>query len=112
MKPSNVFTMPRKSVSSKTGSATISVKLPGPGKLEMVGTAKKGKKKIKVGRVVLNAGKGGAFSLVLKPSAAAKSVLRNSGSLRVSLVLTFTPTGGEANTDTSSVTLKLKKQKK
>ncbi len=112
VKPSNVFTMPRKSVSSKTGSATISVKLPGPGKLEMVGTAKKGKKKIKVGRVVLNAGKGGAFSLVLKPSAAAKSVLRNSGSLRVSLVLTFTPTGGEANTDTSSVTLKLKKQKK
>lgn len=122
-KPSNLFTLPRKSISSKTGAATISVKLPGPGKLEMVGTAKvqtgaksskrAGKSKtIKVGRVVLNASKAGTFNLTLKPSAAAMKELREDGKLRVSLKLTFTPTGGEAKTTTSSVTLKLDKPKK
>ncbi len=76
VKPPNNFTLPRKSISSKTGGATISVKLPGPGQFEMVGTAKVGKKQIKVGRTVLSASKAGTFSLQLKPSAAAKQQLR------------------------------------
>ena len=59
--PSNLFSLPRKSISSKTGGATVSVKLPGPGKLEMVGTARvqtggsarvSATRTIKVGRVV------------------------------------------------------------
>lgn len=112
VKPSNAFSLLRKSISSKTGGATVSVKLPGPGKLDLLGTAKAGKRKIKVGHVVLTAGKAGSFDLVLKPSAAAKALLRENGSLRVSLVLTFTPNGGDAKTSTSSVTLKLKQQKK
>lgn len=111
VKPSNLFSMLKKSISSKTGGATVSVKLPGPGKLELVGSAKNGKAKIKVGRVVLTANKAGTFDLALKPSAAAKKVLNKKGSLRVTLSLTFTPTGGEANTSTSSLTLKLKKGK-
>ena len=111
VKPSNLFSMPRKSISSKTGGATLSVKLPGPGKLELIGSAKNGKAKIKVGRVVLTANKAGTFELALKPSAAAKKVLRDKGSLKVTLSLTFTPTGGEAHTSSSSLTLKLKKGK-
>jgi ABC-type phosphate transport system substrate-binding protein len=109
--PSNQFSLLRKSISSKTGGATISVKLPGAGQLEMVGTAKSGKKKIKVGRVVLNVVKGGTFDLTLKPSAAAKKTLRKKGSLRVTVQFTFTPVGGTASSSTSSVTLKLKKGK-
>lgn len=123
VKPSNLFTLPRKSISSKTGSATVSVKLPGAGKLELVGTAKvqtaqssarkpKKNKTIKVGRVVLNATKAGTFNLTLKPSAAAMKELRKKGKLRVSLVLTFTPAGGEAKTTTTGLTLKLSKPKK
>jgi ABC-type phosphate transport system substrate-binding protein len=111
VKPANNFTLPRKSISSKTGGATISVKLPGPGQLEMVGTAKVGKKQIKVGRTVLSAGKAGTFSLQLKASAAAKKQLRKKGSLKVSLELTFTPTGGDENSSKSSIVLKLKKGK-
>jgi len=111
VKPSNLFTLPRKSISSKTGGATISVKLPGPGKFELVGTAKVGKKQIKVGRTVLSASKAGTFSLQLKPSAAAKQQLRKKGSLKVSLKLTFTPTGGDEKGSTSSIVLKLKKGK-
>jgi ABC-type phosphate transport system substrate-binding protein len=111
-KPSNLFTLPRKSISSKTGGATISVKLPGAGQFEMVGTAKVGKKQIKVGRTVLSASKAGTFSLQLKPSAAAKQQLRKKGSLKVSLKLTFTPTGGDAKSSTTGLTLKLGKPKK
>jgi ABC-type phosphate transport system substrate-binding protein len=111
VKPSNLFTVPRKSISSKTGGAAVSVKLPGPGKLELVGTAKAGKKRINVGKVVLTANKAGTFNINLKPSGAAKKQLREKGSLRVSLVLTFTPTGGDPKSSTSSITLKLKQGK-
>jgi len=112
VKPSNVFSLLRKSISSKTGGATVSVKLPGAGSLEMVGTAKKGKKQIKVGRTVLNATQAGTFNLTLKPSAAAKKVLKEKGTLQVKLELIFTPTGGEENDSTSSLTLKLTKKGK
>jgi len=120
--PSNLFSLPRKSISSATGGATISVKLPGAGKLEMVGTAKvrapAGKagqskqKTIKVGKVTLNASKAGTYNLTLKPSAAAMAQLRKKGALRVSLKLTFTPTGGSPKTTITGLTLKLSKKGK
>lgn len=116
--PSNLFSLPKKSISSKTGQATVTVKIPGPGKVELIGTANvpSGKasraymKKIMVGRVVLTAGKAGTYNLTLKPSGAAKKRLREKGKLRVNLQVTFTPTGGAAKTTTSTVTLKLKQK--
>lgn len=107
---SNQFTLTRKAISSKTGGATLSVKLPGAGKLDVMGTAKVGGKKITVGHLVLNAAKGGTFNLTLKPSGAAKKVLKEKGKLNVSLKLTFSPTGGTAKSSTSSLTLKLATQ--
>lgn len=108
--PSNLFSLPKKSISSKTGEATISVKIPGPGKVILLGMAKSGKKQIKVGQVTLNASKAGTFNLKLKPSNAAKGLLREKGQLKVNLKVTYTPTGGTAKTTTSAVTLKLTKQ--
>jgi ABC-type phosphate transport system substrate-binding protein len=110
--PSSKFSLLKKAISSKTGKATISVKLPGAGKLVMVGTAKNGKKSIRVGKVTLNANKAGTFKLTLKPGGAAKKVLRKKGRLKVSLRLTFTPKGGSATASRSAVTLKLKKKSK
>jgi ABC-type phosphate transport system substrate-binding protein len=107
----NKFSIPRKTISSKTGGATFSVKLPGAGKLDMVGTAKSGKNKIKVGHVTLTVSKAGTYSVNLKPSGAAKAILKQKGKLSVSLKFTFTPTGGTASTSNSSVTLKLVQQK-
>ncbi|HYJ21800.1 MAG TPA: hypothetical protein VEW07_07250, partial [Solirubrobacterales bacterium] len=104
---SNQFSVPRKTISSKTGGATFSVKLPGAGKLDLVGTAKSGKKTISVGHVVLTAGAAGTYSVTLKPSGAAKQLLSKNGSLKVSLKFTFSPSGGTANSSNSSVTLKL-----
>ena len=106
--PSNAFSVTKKAISSKNGKATISLKLPGPGKVVMVGKAKKGKKNITVGKVTLNAGKAGTFSLTLNPSGAAKQVLKKTGSLKVNLEITFTPTGGSAKASKTAVTLKLK----
>lgn len=111
-KPSNAFSLLRKSISSKTGGATVSVKLPGAGTLEVIGTAKKGKKTIKVGRTVLKANQAGTFNLVFKPSAAAMKILKEKGKLPVKLELVFTPTGGDENDSSSSLTLKLTKKGK
>jgi ABC-type phosphate transport system substrate-binding protein len=107
---SNQFSIPRKTISSKTGSATFSVKLPGAGKLGVFGTTKSGKKAIKVGNATLTVSKAGTYSLTLKPTGAAKQLLSKKGSLKVNLTFTFSPTGGVANTTTSAVTLKLVKQ--
>lgn len=104
---SNQFSIPKKAISSKTGSATFTVKLPGAGKLGVLGTAKAGKKTIKVGNVTLTVGKAGTYSVTLKPTAAAKQMLAKTGSLKVNLTFTFSPTGGAAKSSTSSVTLKL-----
>lgn len=104
---SNQFSIPKKTISSKTGSATFSVKLPGAGKLGVLGTAKVGKKAIKVGNVTLTVGKAGTYSVTLKPTGAAKQLLSKNGSLKVNLTFTFSPTGGVAKTTTSAVTLKL-----
>lgn len=106
--PSNAFSVTKKAISSKTGKATISLKLPGAGKVVMVGKAKAGKKSINVGKVTLNAAKAGTFNLTLNPSGAAKQVLRTKGSLKVNLEITFTPTGGSAKSSKAAVTLKLK----
>lgn len=107
---SNQFSLTRKSISSKNGSATLSFTLPGAGKLDVIGKAKVGKKQITIGHVVLNAGKGGTFIVTLKPNAAAKKVLNEKGKLNVSLKLTFAPNGGSAKSSTGAVTLKMTKQ--
>jgi ABC-type phosphate transport system substrate-binding protein len=107
---SNQFSIPRKTISSKTGSATFSVKLPGAGKLGVLGTAKVGKKTIKVGNVTLTVSKAGTYSVTLKPTGAAKQLLSKKGSLKVNLTFTFSPTGGAAKSTTSAVTLKLVKK--
>lgn len=108
--PSNKFTLSRTTISSKKGSATLSVSLPGAGKLDVLGTSKVGKKTLKVGHVALNAGQAGSFQVTLKPSGAAKQALQKAGKLQVKLTLTFTPTGGTASTSTKNITLKLSRK--
>ncbi|MBK5221140.1 MAG: substrate-binding domain-containing protein, partial [Thermoleophilia bacterium] len=108
--PSNKFSIPRTTIASDKGTATFSVKLPGAGKLVVKGTAKVGKAKINAGTTTLTAGKAGTFKVTLKPTAAAKKVLNETGKLKISLKFTFTPTGGTAGTSNSSVTLKLVKK--
>jgi ABC-type phosphate transport system substrate-binding protein len=104
---SNAFSVLRKTISSAKGTASIEVKLPGAGKLDLLAKAKVGKAQVKVGHVVLTAGKAGTYTLTLKPSGAAKAALADKGKLATSLKFTYSPTGGTPKTSTSSVTLKL-----
>ena len=110
--PSNRFSVPRTTIASKKGTATFTVKLPGAGKLDVRGSFKLGKKKLNAGRSTLTAGKAGTYKVTLKPTRAAKKVLKKKGKLKVSLKFTFAPSGGTAGTSNSSVTLKLVKKKK
>lgn len=117
--PSNSYSVERTKIDSKNGSVTVQVRVPGPGTVEMIATADKPKNKkndragtIDVGRVVLTANAAGSFPLTLKPSNAAKKVLKKEGKLKVDLALKFTPTGGTAAERSTSATLKIKKKKK
>jgi ABC-type phosphate transport system substrate-binding protein len=112
----NDISIGKTEISSQKGSATIEVTLPGPGVLDMDATAKVkkpnnrvalAKKTIRVGGATLNASEGGTYELTLKPKAKAKKELKRKGSLKTKVEMTFTPTGGEPNTESKSVTLKL-----
>lgn len=127
--PSNLFSLLRKQISSKTGQANLAVKLPGAGRLVVVGKAKvqvggkKGKnrrsrrnrrrtKTVNVGQVALNANQAGTYNLKLVPRGAARRELRKKGRLPVSLRMTFLPNGGTANASNSRVVLKYQQNNK
>ena len=94
--PSNQFSL-RKTISSKTGGATLWSSCRERASSTCWAPPRPAKR-VTVGHVVLNAGKAGTFNVTLKPSAAAKKVLAEKGKLNVTLKLTFSPTGGTAKT--------------
>ncbi len=111
-KPSNVFSVPSTALSSKAGTATFSVRLPGAGQVVLKATAGKGKKKINVGGLRKTVSKAGTVKLTLQPGSAAKKRLKKSGKLSVKVTFTFTPQGGEPRSSSRTVTLKFKPAKK
>lgn len=102
---SNSFSIERTKIDSKKGTATVQVRLPGPGTVELVGTAKKPKT---VGETTLRVSEAGTFPITLKPSNAAKRVLKKKGKLKVDLELTYTPTNGTSAERSTDATLKKK----
>jgi hypothetical protein len=113
--PSNAFSVRGSSASAADGTVTVSVDLPGPGRLAGVATASvqvARKKKVTVARKSLTAAKAGRVRLKLSPTRKAKGILKKKGRLKASLKLTFTPTGGSPKSSTRSVTFKLKKKRK
>ena len=125
--PSNVFSAGSTRSSGTTGVITMNMTLPGPGSLQAVGTStipakftkvvttaggRKRAKKITYGRATVTASQGGAVKLTIKPSSAAKKALKKGAKLKVSVKLTFTPSGGTAATQTKTVIVKGKKPKR
>ncbi len=124
--PSNVFTFGKLKKNPKNGSATLTVNVPGPGTLSLAGVvskgakasasvakAKKGKKKRRspVKPASASATAAGAVTLAIKPTGGAKKVLRAKGALAAKVSVTYTPTGGSANTLEKAISLKLAKPK-
>ena len=95
--PSNAFSFGRLKRNKKKGTAKLEVKVPGPGALALTG------KKVK--KSTLAAGKAGGFSLSIAPRGKLARTLRSKGSAKTTVRVSFTPTGGSANTRARSVKL-------
>ncbi len=108
--PSNAFTFSKPRASS--GNLLLTLQVPGAGTITVKATTKVGKKTITfaTGRATRSAG--GTAKLTLKPTAAAKKALKKSKRLKVSLSITFAPTGGTAKTTAASLTVTTPKAKK
>jgi hypothetical protein len=83
----------------KKGTAILTVKVGGPGKLTLTG--KKAKRQTKTVKAA------GKAKLLVKAKGKAAKALANTGKAKVKLKVTYTPTGGAAATFTKSVTLRL-----
>lgn len=84
----------------KKGTATISVDVPAAGRLALSGKG--------IAPQSRNA-EAGVSKLTVKAKGKAKSKLKKKEKLKVKIAVVFTPTGGQAVSETKSVTLKLKK---
>jgi DNA-binding beta-propeller fold protein YncE len=96
--PSNAFTVTKISVHGRT--ARVSVRVPGPGKLQSVSSAS--------ARTSTVVSKASTTTIVVKLSKAARKALAKARKkkLTVAVRVTFTPIGGTAATKTQSITFK------
>jgi 5-hydroxyisourate hydrolase-like protein (transthyretin family) len=122
--PSNAFTLGGSQPGSN-GSLLVSADVPGPGTLTAQQAAgarqasiaakrqkRKGRAQPKlIQPTSVTATKAGAVTLTLKPTAAALKLLRGHRSVKVSVRITFTPTGGTPSNHTIQVTFKAPKGK-
>ncbi|HWI73603.1 MAG TPA: hypothetical protein VNT55_16720, partial [Baekduia sp.] len=93
--PSNSFTATGK---VKGSTATLSVKVPGPGSITVTGGSVK--------KATKHASKAGTNSVKVTLSAAGKKSVKRHKTLSVSLKVQFTPTGGTSASKTVKVTFK------
>jgi hypothetical protein len=92
--PSNAFSLGKLKRNRRKGTATIQVRVPGPGRLVLSGR--------KLKRFSLILPRAGSFGLRIVPRKGLARRLRRKGSARVAFKVTFTPDGGSANTKSAS----------
>ena len=97
-KPSNAFTLAKPKLDKKTGTATLTAMVPGPGKLVLTGTG--------VQRRTQRVNAAGKFKVVVKPAKSAATELKRTGSAKLIAKVTYTPTGGDPNTKSRKLGLK------
>lgn len=98
--PSNKFGFGKVKLNRAKGTAKLILVLPGPGSVALSG---KGVKK-----VVKPAKAAGSLSIPIFALRKAKATLRQTGTVKLTLKITFTPVGGSANTQSYPLKLKLK----
>ena len=98
--PSNAFTLGKPKLDTKKGTATLTAKVPGPGKLKLAGT--------NVAPESKTAKKAGKVKLKVKAHGAGARKLKQDGKVRLTAKVTYTPTGGTPKTVSKQLTLKLK----
>ena len=98
--PDNDIELGGAKVEKKNGTAKLSVEVPGAGHLKLHG------KDVKT--VEHEADGAGTESLKITATGKAKKKLKKNGKVKVTVEVTFTPNGGQPNTETKQVTLKEK----
>lgn len=96
--PSNRFKFGKLVLNKKKGTATLTVKVPGPGRLVLKGNALK--------KATKTAKKAGDVKLAVKAKGKGLKQLRERGKATLKAKLAFTPTGGTAWTQQKPLTLK------
>jgi hypothetical protein len=101
----------------RDGTARLPITLPGPGLLNVtddrVAAAAKRKPKARVKRVKRNIAKAGKVTVRIRPSKTGKRTLRRKRKLKVTLRVSFTPSGAKSSAQTTKrLTLKLKRKRR
>jgi hypothetical protein len=99
VKPSNVFALARPKLDRRRGTATLTVTLPGSGSLVLGGSG--------VRRQTRRVRQAGKVNLPISPRRKTARKLKSTGSAKVRVKVTYTPTGGDPSTRLVQVLLKL-----
>jgi hypothetical protein len=119
---SNAFVLNGMASVAAHGTVKLTLTLPGPGTLQIVGeasagqladasTKKKRKTTVVIARLRLTVSKAGRIVLTLIPTASAKAILARRGKFSAALTITYTPKGGEPRSITQIVTFRLKRRR-
>jgi hypothetical protein len=98
--PTNAFTLGAVTRNKKKGTATVAVTVPNPGALSVSGNGVK--------PAAITVGSAGTASVGIRASGKKKRKLKETGKVKVTPKITYTPSGGSATS--SSLTVKLKKK--
>jgi hypothetical protein len=104
LNPTNTFTLGSIVRHKKKGTASLAVNLPNPGELTASGAGASATDAAVISKVV----SAGATSLLIKATGKKQKTLNRTGKVKLSLAITYTPTGG----DPSSQSVKVKLRKK
>jgi hypothetical protein len=99
--PSNEFSFGKVKKNKRKGTAKLTVNVPGPGELELAKT-----KKVKADEERAEAD--GSEKLLVKAKGKSRKKLRKKGKAKVKAEVTYTPDGGDPNTQSKRIKLKLK----
>jgi hypothetical protein len=102
--PTNAFTLGKTALNKKKGTATLNLTLPNPGQLTASGN---GVKASSAGARTSKSVGAGQAQLLIKAKGKKKRKLNETGKVKLNVAVTYTPTGGDPNTQ--SVKVKLKK---
>jgi hypothetical protein len=106
--PTNAFSFGKLKRNTQNGTATLTVDVPGPGKLTLGGKGVQPQRStassLDVPARAVSAA--GAVKLTIKATGKAKKKLRKTGKAKVKAKVTFTPTGGVAASKFETVKLK------
>lgn len=120
---SNAFVLNGMESVAARGTVKLTLTLPGPGTLQIVGKASaaqfagvsRTKKKHKTALVIvqlrLTVSKAGRIAVTLVPAASARTVLAMRGKLRTTITITYTPKGGKPRSIVRTVTFRLKRRR-